>query len=256
MSRDSKNIGMYVESYGFDKISDIEKHENKSSDNDVIPVIPIKDTVVPSKQLVMAHNAYSYDQRSEMILALRTELLMRHDPNAEGAYMMTLLSPSAGEGRSQLAAELAISFAKLNKPTLLVDADFRNPKQHILFGAENIGGLSQVMSSNDTLDLHGVMDLDHLVVMTTGEIPENPMELLSDVRFARVIEFFRDNFDYVIFDTAPVNKYADGLVIANLIKNVITITRAKHTSYKSMRDMLRKLSASNANLLGGIINHF
>ena len=68
--------------------------------------------------------------------------------------------------------------------------------------------------------------------------------------------FVRDNFDYVIFDTAPVNKYADGLVIANLIKNVITITRAKHTSYKSIRDMLRKLSASNANLLGGIINHF
>ena len=252
----SLDTDVIIESYGFDKISDIEKHEQKSSDSDLIPVIPIKDTVTPSKQLITADHAFAYDQRSEMILALRTELLMRHDPNTEGAYMMTLLSPGAGEGRSQLAAELAISFARLNQPTLLVDADFRNPRQHILFGAENTGGLSQVINSNVTPDLYGVLGLEHLLVMTTGEIPDNPMELLSGAKFAKAIEFFRENFDYVIFDTAPVNKYADGLVIANLIKNVITISRAKHTSYKSMKDMLRRLSATNANLLGGIINHF
>lgn len=249
---------MYVESHGFDSLSDIEKHdkEKKGLIHEFFPIIPInKDLLVPSEQLVMTHNTYEYDQRFEKMLALRTELLMRRETE-ETAFMIAVMSPCAGEGRSQLAAELAISFAKLSRPTLLIDADFRKPRQHVLFGAENSGGLSQVIEADETPDFHGVMDLEHLLLMTTGEIPENPLELLSDSKFSRTIEFLQENFEFVIFDTPPVDKFADGLVIANLVRNVLTVNRAKHTPYRQTRDMLRRLSTTNSQLLGGVINHF
>ena len=125
-----------------------------------------------------------------------------------------------------------------------------------MFGADNSGGLSQVIETDATPDFHGVMDLQHLLLMTTGEIPENPLELLSDSKFAKTIEFLQENFEFIIFDTPPVDRFADGLVIANLVRNVLTVSRAKHTPYKLMRDMLRRLSTTNSQLLGGVINHF
>ena len=211
------------------------------------------DLVLPSENLAIAHSAD--EQRSEQILGLRTELMMRRQFQ-DDTYMIAMLSPSAGDGRSQLAAELAIAFARLNRPTLLIDADLRNPQQHVLFNADNKYGLSQAIKSDGIPDLHSVKNFPQLVVMTAGEIPDNPLELLSSVRFARMIEYVRNNFEYVIIDTAPVTKYSDGLLIANLIRNVLTVSRAKHTSYRSMRDMLRRLRITNSQIVGGVINHF
>src|SRR5262249_50072726 len=87
----------------------------------------------PGRRLTVAHAPH--DAHSETLRALRTELLLRrHD--AETAQVMALLSPCHCEGRSQLAAELAIVFSQLGR-TLLVDADLRYPEQHMLFNCEN-----------------------------------------------------------------------------------------------------------------------
>jgi protein-tyrosine kinase len=242
---------MYAANHGSDKIIKNDSHELES----IYDFLPVREILTPGPELTIAHSQFAYDQRSEKILALRTELLMRRK-SSEQAYMIALLSPCAGEGRSQLAAELAIAFAKMNRPTLLLDADFRRPRQHTLFGCGNSGGLSQVLESDEIPYLHGVKNLPQLLLMTTGEIPENPLELLSSNKFAAMIEYMRDNFEFVIIDTAPVSTYSDGLVIANLVRNVLTISRAKRTSYKHMQDMLRRLSATESQILGGVINHF
>ncbi|MBI1424899.1 MAG: polysaccharide biosynthesis tyrosine autokinase [Gammaproteobacteria bacterium] len=242
---------MYAANDGSLRLNKNDSHETESS----YDFIPIKGMLIPSQQLAMANSSYAYDRRYEKVLALRTELLMRRQ-STEQAYMMAILSACAGEGRSQLAAELAIAFAKMNRPTLLIDADFRRPKQHVLFSTDNHSGLSQVKESDETPDLFGVKDLPQMLVMTTGEIPDNPLELLLSEKFALMIEYLRDNFEFVVIDTPPVSKFSDGLVIANLVSNVITLSRAKHTSYRHMRDMLRRLSATNSQILGGVINHF
>lgn len=242
---------MYVANHGSDRIIESDNNELEST----YDFIPVKDILVPSPQLAIAHSTDAFDQRCEKILALRTELVMRCN-STDGASMIAVLSPGTGEGRSQLAAELAIAFARMNRPTLLVDADFRNPKQHVLFGANNEGGLSQVIESDGTPDLYGVENLPELLVMMAGEIPENPLELLSSHKFALMIEYMRENFEFVIFDTPPVSKFSDALVIANLIRNVLMLTRAEHTHYKNLRDMLRRLTITNSQILGGVINHF
>ncbi len=102
-------------------------------------VVPSQGEMVkPGAQLILAHDPDN--PRSEKIRALRTELLLLSEASSH-ANTIALLSASAGEGRSQLAAELAISFSQLGRRTLLVDADLRQPKQHILFGSSNDNGL-------------------------------------------------------------------------------------------------------------------
>ena len=104
--------------------------------------------VKPGPQLIIAHDPDN--PRSERLRALRTELLLLHEAG-RGANIIAVLSPGSGEGRTQLAAELAISFAQLGRRTLLVDADMRKPGQHLLFGASNSSGLSQSVARNECL---------------------------------------------------------------------------------------------------------
>jgi receptor protein-tyrosine kinase len=216
-------------------------------------ITPIEQIVEPDDRLIMAHDPY--DPRCEKIRALRTELLLRRE-SPDRADIVALLSPCAGEGRSQLAAELGIAFAQTGRPTLLVDADLRRPQQHLLFGTDNRQGLSQAIESGADPYLHTVRGLPRMSVLTSGAVPSNPLELLSSRSFASMIEDWRDNFEFVVIDTAPVMHYSDGLAVANLVGRVLALSRAQHTPYKDMQDMLRRLAATRSRILGAVISHF
>ena len=206
----------------------------------------------PGNRLTIAHDPYA--AHSEKIRALRTELLLRRE-TAERADVVALLSPCVGDGRSQLAAELAIAFAQLGRPTLLVDADLRSPSQHVLFGASNQMGLAQAIEHGNP-HLHAVEGVRQLSLLTAGPTPDNPLELLLDRRFAAMVEEWRSSYDFVVVDTAPVTRYSDGLAVANLVKRVLALGRAKSTPYKDTCDMLRRLAATRSQIVGAVINHF
>ena len=207
----------------------------------------------PTDLLLIAHD--HLDPRGEKIRALRTELMLRRGPTVR-ADLLALMSPCHGEGRSLLAAELAIAFAQTGRPTLLVDADLRHPRQHALFGADNAIGLAQAIESGDTPHLLRVQGLPRMSLLTAGPIPSNPLEMLLSDTFASLVEEWRRNFDYVVFDTAPMKNYADALAVASLVARVLTLSRAQHTPAKEMRDMLRRLSFTRSQILGTVISHF
>ena len=207
----------------------------------------------PDNRLLIAHDPY--DPRCEKIRALRTELLLRRE-SPEEADIVALLSPCAGEGRSQLAAELAISFAQLGRPTLLVDADLRRPQQHLLFGVDNRKGLSQAIEFGEKPHLHSVQNLPRMSLLTAGGVPANPLELLLSRNFSALIEDWRSNFEFVVVDTAPVTHFSDALAVASLVGRVLALSRAQHTPYKETQDMLRRLTATRSQVLGAVISHF
>jgi capsular exopolysaccharide synthesis family protein len=209
--------------------------------------------VTPGPKLILAHDVDN--PRSEKIRALRTELLLLSESN-RNANIIALLSAAAGEGRSQLAAELAISFSQLGRRTLLVDADMRRPGQHVLFGSPNLYGLSDAVAHNEKPQLHPVEGLPHLSLLTSGAIPPNPLELLSDGRFAKMMQDWRKAYEFVIIDTPPVSEFADGLAIATLAGRVLVLSRAQHSLFRDTTDMLRRLSATQSHILGAVINHF
>lgn len=208
---------------------------------------------VPSQDLIIAHERYH--PHSEQIRSLRTELLLRQGSSAQ-ANMLAILSPCSAEGRSVLAAEIAIAFAQLGRPTLLVDADMRRPQQHTLFGLENEYGLSQALAEAGHPQLHEVSGFPELSLLTAGQIPDNALELLSAPRFASLVGEWREYFDFVIFDTPPVSRYADGLVVATAVGSVLSLSRAKHTPYKETSDLLQRLASTRSSIQGAVINHF
>jgi receptor protein-tyrosine kinase len=230
----------------------VETAIRKISDNRQIVLVQ-GEMVKPGAQLILAH--HPDNPRSEKIRALRTELLLLSEASSQ-ANTIALLSASAGEGRSQLAAELAISFSQLGRRSLLVDADLRQPKQHLLFGSTNEIGLGEAISRNQKALFHPVNGLPQLSLLTAGTIPPNPLELLSDGRFSRILQDWRKAFEFIILDTPPIKDYADGLAIATLAGKVIVLSRAQHTSYIDTRELLRRLGSTQSQILGAVINHF
>ena len=208
---------------------------------------------VPGDHLVYAHDAYA--ARSEKMRALRTELALRFPPSNHGATM-AVISAAAGDGRSQLAAEMAIAFAQFGKPTLLVDSDMRNPSQHVLFKCKNDVGLSQAITGDERPFMHSVRDNPHLTLLTSGTKPANPLELLATKRFEMLINGWRQNYAYVIFDTPPVTNYADALTVSTLAYRVLLVARAHQTMLKEAKEMLRRLSITQSEILGSVVNHF
>lgn len=214
---------------------------------------PFQGIVVPGKKLLAVHDPR--DPRSETIRTLRAELLLRRE-SADGNDVIALLSACAGEGRSLLAADLAIGVAQTGCPTLLVDADFRRPQQHLLFGTHNRLGLAHAIASGEPPQLREVRGLPTLSLLTAGESPGDPLEALSSLAFKRMVEDWRRHFRFVVIDTAPVAEFSDALVIANLVGRVLVLSRARHTRYREMQDLLRRLASTRSEVLGAVISHF
>ncbi len=207
----------------------------------------------PSPELAFMHNAqHPYGER---IRALRTELLLLKETDRQ-AGCFAVLSPCSGEGRSHLAAELAIAFSQLNRRTLLVDADLRNPCQHLLFGIESQWGLAQALAFGQPSQLFGVQGLPFLSLIPAMPPAPNPSELLSAGGLKQLIRRWRFTYDFIIVDTPPVSRYPDALNIAATCHNVMLVGRASITPYRDMRAALRRLSSTQSRVLGAVMGNF
>jgi protein-tyrosine kinase len=208
--------------------------------------------LTPCSQLIVAHDPSH--PHSEAIRSLSSDLLMR--TRNQGGGILALLSPCAGEGRSQLAAELAIAFAQLGRRTLLVDADLRRPRQHVLFGADNDTGLAQALADGGSVRLHGIAELPQMKLLTSGSLPPNPLELLSGIRFEHLTFEWRRSFEFVILDTPPAAESSDAIAVASAVGNVLVLSRADVTPFSALKEMSRKLETSHARTLGAVISKF
>ena len=217
------------------------------------PILWEEDQLEPSQQLILAYQPNH--PHSETMRSLRTELLLRCK-GQRGAGIMAILSPCDGEGRSHLAAELAISFAQLDRRTLLVDADMRRSTQHSLFGTDNDIGLAQALTDGGPQRFHGVKGLPRMALMTSGEVSRNPLELLSGRIFERTMAEWRRNFEFIIIDTPASTRFSDALAVAAVAGNVLMLGRAKTTRFTDLNELSRNLSSTRSRILGAVINRF
>jgi len=153
-------------------------------------------------------------------------------------------------------ADLAIAFAQTGRDTLLVDADLRNPAQHVLFDIRNRIGLSEAIEHGAVPPVHAVNGLPRLSVLTAGTIPANPLELLSSMTFAEMLADWRERYKFVVIDTAPATSFSDALAVASLVGRVLVLARAQETRYTDMQVMLRRLAATRSQILGSVLSHF
>jgi protein-tyrosine kinase len=209
-----------------------------------------------SKELVAALDPFS--PAVESLRALRSQLSLRWFNNQENSHALAVIGPQRGDGRSYLAANLAIVFSQLGQQrTLLIDANMRNPRQHELFGVSNGSGLSSILSGRRRLDsIHRIDHFANLSVLTAGPLAPNPQELLCRSAFAELLNECDVEFDVVLIDTPAGNDYADAQTICSLAGGAILAARCNHTNLDDARRMSADVARHGVEMLGVVLSEF
>ncbi|HXF80971.1 MAG TPA: chain length determinant protein tyrosine kinase EpsG [Usitatibacter sp.] len=211
----------------------------------------------PSTELVAAFAPFH--PRTEELRALRTQLLIRwYNPQANHNSLV-IVSPDSGEGRSYLAANLAVVFSQLGARTLLIDADMRTPRQHQIFGLPPGLGLSMLLAGRGVEQHKGafpIHGLNRLSVLPAGPLPPNPQELLSRPAFSTLMKDMQSLYDVVIIDTPPARKYADAQSIAYRAGDALMVVRKDHTTVAATSKVLKELAGTGARVVGTTINAY
>ena len=167
---------------------------------------------------------------------------------------LVMTSSVAGEGKSEVSANLAACIAQTNRSVLLVDADMRSPTQHHLWNAINAVGLSHVLVGEGSLEQALQRVSKNVTLLPAGVTPPNPMALLDSERMANLIELFREQFDYIIFDTPSLTGCADAAVLGNLADGVLMIMRPRQVTFDRANAAKTLLARSGVNVLGLVAN--
>jgi protein-tyrosine kinase len=205
--------------------------------------------------IVAAHNPHS--PALEPLRALRSQLMLGWLNNAaRGALAIT--SPEPAEGRSWLAANLAVLFAQAGQRTLLIDADLRRPCQHRLFNLDNSLGLSAVLTgrANARDVVHRIHPSLELLVLPAGAAAPNPQELLVRTIFEQMLDRFVQLFDVVLLDTPAATRSADFQIIAARAGTAVLVSRRNHTRISGLASTMRCLTDTGVRVLGSVANNF
>lgn len=195
---------------------------------------------------------------SENIKSLRTNLQF----TAVDRNLKTILvtSTNAGEGKSFVSSNLAISFAQAGKKVLIIDCDLRKGRLHKVFKMFNNAGLSDLLadSSKNMSRYIRKTSVDKLDLITCGTYPPNPSELLASQRNKKVLAGLRNHYDIIILDGAPISGLADSVILSSLVDEVLIVTKDGATSKNDLlatRDALRKVDANIAGIVFNTVNH-
>ncbi len=191
---------------------------------------------------------------SESYRTVRTNVQFSALDVPVGSIVIT--SPQSREGKSTVAANLAVTMAQAGKRVLLVDADLRRPTLHRLFGLSNRHGLTDLLLAERrgvedvALDTH----VPGLRVLPSGPQPPNPSEALGSRRMRQVLEEMRHMADVVILDSPPLLAVADGLVLAATVDAAILVVRSGATRRTLAQRAKDHLDRVEARLLGVVVN--
>ncbi len=173
----------------------------------------------------------------------------------KGCKIICITSAVASEGKSTTSVNSAITFAKGGKKILLIDCDLRKPNVDKILKIKNEKGVSDLLvSSCEINDVIVKNVIDGLDVITSGNIPPNPVELLSSERMSDVIEQLGRDYDYIFIDAPPVNVVTDAAIISKVCDGVIVVIRQGVVDKSMLTDAVKKLEFVNAKIIGFVLN--
>ena len=216
------------------------------------PYLPAGDSSL-SRELCAAYQPFS--PVVEQLRALRSQLMLRWFDAESERRAIAVVSPGADEGRSFIAANLAIVFSQLGERTLLIDANLRAPRQHELFKLGNSAGLSGLLagraSHEAVLRIPGLLGLS---VLPAGAVPPNPQELLGRPAFIEALHLLSRDFDVVIIDTPAGSQYADAQTVAARAGAAIMVARKDRSTIAEITQLAANIQQSGATLVGSVLN--
>lgn len=190
---------------------------------------------------------------AEAFRSLRTNIQFLNFEDRIKTILIT--SPTSGDGKTTVSANLASTLAFSNRRVLLLDCDLRHPNLHKVFDLDNLVGLSSLLiDSNNLAETIQKTELPELSVITSGPVPPNPSELLGSGKMAKLIEVLEQRFDFIIIDTPPVCMVTDAAVMASKADGVLLISSFNATTFEAARDSRKILDKLQSRLLGVVVN--
>jgi capsular exopolysaccharide synthesis family protein len=180
---------------------------------------------------------------------------LQHAASLDSTRSLMVTSPSPGDGKTTVACNLAAGLALNGRRILLVDANFRRPELHKIFGLPNDAGFSAALNNIENFSAAVCQtQVPNLDILPTGPRPTNSTELIESQLLIDFIERALEEYDHVIFDSGPFLFVSESVALAPRVDGVITVIRARQNSrglLQRLRDDLRK---SKAEHLGVVLN--
>lgn len=194
-----------------------------------------------------------YGAQAEAFRDLRSKIMANDE--TLGRQPLAVVSPDRGDGRTYVAANLAVTFSQLGERTVLVDGNLRDPGVHKLFGLKERAALSDLLNGRrPAKPFDRSADLPGLFIMQVGAPPPNPLELLQQPMFGILLRELQREFDRVIVDTPPARHTADARVIAATCRQSVLVGRHGKTEARTMNLLVDRLRRTQATIAGVVLN--
>lgn len=228
----------------------------------VIGTIPkhkkIKNIHIKTKEIVISTLKNEYLKSNgysslEAYRLLRTNLY--YTTKEQDIKTIVVTSARPGEGKSITASMLAVVLAQGGKQTLLIDCDLRKPDIHKIFNLENKGLTDILIEETDCKDLFYKTEIENLYVLPAGSRRANPVELISSDGMKELISYFRESFDYIIFDAPSVGLVADAQVLSQFSDGYLFVISSGKSNKDAIKKALKLIQFTQGRILGVLLNN-
>ena len=173
----------------------------------------------------------------------------------QGVNSLVVVSAEPDVGRSVTASNLAVALAREGARVILVDADLRQPAQHLIFGVDNKVGLTNLLSGGATLeDVLATTRVQGLLLVPTGPIPANPVKLLRSPEMKEFAEQVKEVADFVIYDTPAGVAFPDPVLVSAQVGTAIVVHSAGRVPRGSEAELRARLESVGVRVLGAVLN--
>lgn len=228
----------YLESFGWTNLGTLYAKENS------LQAKSSKFKVATRKAKTTAYSPNAYHEEIEL-----TRVKIEHDLKQVGAKTVLVTSPSSPSNSALIAANLAKSWAQEGKRVALVDGNLRRATLHNIFRVANDTGLT-VYLADDNLEIPAHHALDNLTIFPSGPAYAEPSELWSTHRLPQLLTYLEANFDWVIFETASFQDFADTKIMAFKIPRIVVGTKINSTKAKDIQSLAAFTQKYEINVLG------
>ncbi|HEM4929212.1 TPA: tyrosine-protein kinase [Streptococcus suis] len=194
------------------------------------------------------------NKTEEYFNAIRTNIQL----SGEDIKVVGITSVQSNEGKSTIAASLAIAYARSGYKTVLVDADIRNSVMSGFFKPiTKITGLTDYLAGTTDLS-RGLCEtnIPNLTVIESGKISPNPTALLQSKNFENLLATLRRYFDYVVVDCPPLGMVIDAAIIAQKCDAMVLVAEAGHVKRSAVKKVKEQLEQTGTQFLGVILNKY
>ena len=167
---------------------------------------------------------------------------------------IAVTSAVSGEGKSEVAANLALTLSQLGHRVLIIDTDMRSPAQQHIWGFAEPQGLSNFVAGQIPLEKAIIHRMPNLHIISVGSIPPNPLAILESVQMANLMKACEKVYDYVIVDTPPVLGLADTPTVGRLVDGLLVVMQTGLSDRDSIRAAKSVLTQSRQRVLGLVAN--